>query len=63
MCDEWFKCEYPKTAANSSPEECLQTGDSFRYFEHQAYQELFPIPTSEILTNPEISQADQNPGY
>ncbi|WP_418698839.1 RagB/SusD family nutrient uptake outer membrane protein [Bacteroides sp.] len=63
MCDEWFKCEYPKTAANSSPDECLKTGDSFRYFEHQAYQELFPIPTNEILSNSAIGPEDQNPGY
>ena len=41
----------------------MQTGDSFRFFEHEAYQEIFPIPTNEILTNPLINQADQNPGY
>lgn len=63
MCKEWFAAEYPKTAANSSQEACLQTGDSFRFFEHEAYQEIFPIPTNEILTNPLINQADQNPGY
>ena len=63
MCDEWFRCEYPHTAANSSIEECLEKGWSFRYFEHQEYQELFPIPTNEILTNPAIGQENQNPGY
>ncbi len=63
MCDEWFRCEYPKTAANSSLEECLTTGDTFRYFEHQKYQELFPIPANEILTNTAIGQENQNPGY
>ena len=63
MCKEWFAAEYPKTVANSSQEACLQTGDSFRFFEHEAYQEIFPIPTNEILTNPLINQADQNPGY
>ncbi len=63
MCDEWFRCEYPHTAANSSVEECLETGDSFRYFEFQDYQKLFPIPTNEILTNSAIGQANQNPGY
>ncbi len=63
MCKEWFAAEYPKTAANSSQEACLQTGDSFRFFEHEAYQEIFPIPTNEILTNPLINQEDQNPGY
>lgn len=52
MCKEWFAAEYPKTVANSSQEACLQTGDSFRFFEHEAYQEIFPIPTNEILTNP-----------
>jgi len=25
--------------------------------------ELWPIPQAELETNPEISQADQNPGY
>lgn len=63
MCDEWFRCEYPHTAANSSLEECLENGYSFRYFEFQDYQKLFPIPTNEILTNPAIGQANQNPGY
>lgn len=49
LAEEWFRCEYPKTKANSTPEECWETGDSFRYFEHQKYQEIFPIPTNEIL--------------
>lgn len=51
LAEEWFRCEYPKTKANSTPEECWETGDSFRYFEHQKYQEIFPIPTNEILNN------------
>ena len=63
MCDEWFRCEYPHTTSNSSVEECLENGWSLRYFEHQEYQELFPIPTNEILTNPAIGQENQNPGY
>lgn len=40
LAEEWFRCEYPKTKANSTPEECWETGDSFRYFEHQKYQEI-----------------------
>ena len=63
LAEEWFRCEYPKTKANSTPEECWKTGDSFRYFEHQKYQELFPIPTNEILNNPLINPEDQNEGY
>lgn len=63
MCKEWFEAEYPKTAVNSSPEACLKTGDSFRYFNHESYQEIYPIPTNEILSNPFINQEDQNPGY
>lgn len=31
LAEEWFRCEYPKTKANSTPEECWKTGDSFRY--------------------------------
>ena len=56
LAEEWFRCEYPKTKANSTPEECWETGDSFRYFEHQKYQEIFPIPTNEILNNPLINR-------
>ena len=63
LAEEWFRCEYPKTKANSTPEECWETGDSFRYFEHQKYQEIFPIPTNEILNNPLINSEDQNEGY
>ncbi len=63
MCSEWFACEYPYTASNSSQEWCLENNYSFRYFDHQPYQELFPIPESEILTNPLLNQDDQNPGY
>ena len=63
LAEEWFRCEYPKTKANSTPEECWETGDSFRYFEHQKYQEIFPIPTNEILNNPLIKSEDQNEGY
>ncbi|CAK7015256.1 RagB/SusD family nutrient uptake outer membrane protein [Bacteroides rodentium] len=63
LAEEWFRCEYPKTKANSTPEECWKTGDSFRYFEHQKYQEIFPIPTNEILNNPLINPEDQNEGY
>lgn len=63
MCEEWFAAEYPHTTSNSSQEECLKNGWSLRMFEHQKYQELFPIPTNEILTNPLITDADQNPGY
>lgn len=63
LAEEWFRCEYPKTKADSTPEECWKTGDSFRYFEHQKYQEIFPIPTNEILNNPLINPEDQNEGY
>ena len=63
LAEEWFRCEYPKTKANSTPEECWETGDSFRYFEHQKYQEIFPIPTNEILNNPLINSEYQNEGY
>lgn len=63
LAEEWFRCEYPKPKANSTPEECWETGDSFRYFEHQKYQEIFPIPTNEILNNPLINSEDQNEGY
>lgn len=63
LAEECFRCEYPKTKANSTPEECWETGDSFRYFEHQKYQEIFPIPTNEILNNPLINSEDQNEGY
>lgn len=63
LAEEWFRCEYPKTKANSTPEECWETGDSFRYFEHQKYQEIFPIPTNEILNNPLINSEGQNEGY
>ena len=63
LAEEWFRCEYQKTKANSTPEECWETGDSFRYFEHQKYHEIFPIPTNEILNNPLINSEDQNEGY
>ncbi len=63
MCNEWFACEYPHTMNNSTVTECLENGWSMRYFEHQEYQELFPIPTNEILTNAAIGQENQNPGY
>ena len=49
-----------EATANSSQEACLQTGDSFRFFEHEGLSEIFPIPTNEILTNPLINQADQS---
>ncbi|MBQ3245213.1 MAG: RagB/SusD family nutrient uptake outer membrane protein [Bacteroidales bacterium] len=60
LADQWFKCEYPNKDENS---QYRKDGGSVRYFDYQDYMAVFPIPTNEILRNPDINQEDQNPGY
>lgn len=60
LADQWFKAEYPNMDENS---QYRKDGGSVRYFDYQDYMAVFPIPTTEILTNPDINQDDQNPGY
>lgn len=60
IADEWFKCEYPNKDENS---EYRKNGGSVRYFDYQPYMAVFPIPSNEILRNPDINQEDQNEGY
>ncbi len=60
IADEWFKCEYPNKDENS---QYRKDGGSVRYFDYQDYMAIFPIPTNEILRNPDINQEDQNEGY
>lgn len=60
MAKEWFECEYPNKDENS---EYRKNGGSVRYFDYKPYMAVFPIPTNEILRNPDINQEDQNEGY
>ena len=60
LADQWFKAEYPNMDEDS---QYRKDGGSVRYFDYQDYMAVFPIPTTEILTNPDINQDDQNPGY
>lgn len=60
LADQWFKAEYPNKDENS---QYRKDGGSVRYFDYQDYMAIFPIPTNEILRNPDINQEDQNPGY
>ena len=61
MAQEFLDCEYPQNGGayyDAEGKPCTP-----RKFNFDANKMLYPIPTQEILTNEDISQEDQNPGY
>jgi hypothetical protein len=72
MAAEYLDAEYPQNAEQLIKEEIpgYQYDDYYipnphtrREYAHQPSRELYPIPSEELLKNPALSEADQNPGY
>jgi hypothetical protein len=72
MAQEYLDAEYPKNSEplDAHPIPGYEYSDKFisnphtiRTYDHAAYRELYPIPYDEIMKNPALTNADQNPGY
>lgn len=61
MAEEFLNCEYPVNGGERYNAEGLPCTP--RTFTFDANRMLYPIPTQEILTNADIPQSEQNPGY
>ena len=58
---EYLDIEYPVNGGERYNEDGLPCTP--RSFAFDPNRMLYPIPTKEILTNADITPADQNPGY
>ncbi|GHT32978.1 hypothetical protein FACS189414_1160 [Bacteroidia bacterium] len=72
MAKEYLDAEYPYNteALNAVSIPGYQLGDKLitnphtvRAYQHRVSREIYPIPVDELVANPELTQADQNPEY
>ncbi|GHT08053.1 hypothetical protein FACS189426_02750 [Bacteroidia bacterium] len=72
MAQEYLDAEYPQNnealvsqtiSDYSFTDTYISNPHTIREFNHEKYRELYPLPFSEIMRNPALSDADQNPGY
>jgi len=71
MAQEFLDAEYPKnnetykTSAIPGVDTDLyfENPHTIRTYDHDPNRELYPIPYAEIMKNPALTDADQNPGY
>jgi hypothetical protein len=72
MVKEYLDAEYPKNSEDiifqAVPnylyaDKFVPNPHTKRVFEYDKNRELYPIPLDEMLKNPALTQADQNPGY
>jgi hypothetical protein len=72
MAQEYLDAEYPKNSVALDKQVIpgYQYEDTYipnphtiRTFDHSTNRELYPIPYDEIMKNPALTTADQNPGY
>ena len=64
MIEEFINLEYPKGVGTApGTDAAYQDWRTYRTFDYNKDKMLYPIPYQEILTNAEIGQEDQNPGY
>ncbi|MDR0543484.1 MAG: RagB/SusD family nutrient uptake outer membrane protein [Dysgonamonadaceae bacterium] len=71
LAKEYLDAEYPQNTEDSNriqipgeTEDVLITNPhTLSKYQHETGRELYSIPYAEIMKNPALSDADQNPGY
>ena len=70
MAKEYLDAEYPYNTEElnyvpvpGTQYKHITNPHTIRAYQHRASREVYPIPADELSSNPELTQADQNPEY